>query len=101
MLRGVRWMWGVRGAGGGRREEDKRLIPSYKSDVDSNPGVILQGNPSFRWKNGAPVSERKRGRPCSTCMLPTFVSKGTCWGSPPVTRSTYLSCPYVCPVLGF
>lgn len=50
------------GGGSTGREEDKRLIPSYKSNVDSNPAVILQGNPSFRWKDGAPVSETKHGR---------------------------------------
>lgn len=50
MLRGVsmddegRWRRVGVVLGGG----DKRLIPSHKSDVDSNLGVILQGNPSFR-----------------------------------------------------
>lgn len=87
---------------GGRREEDKRLIPSYKSDVDSNPGVILQGNPAFRWKNGAPVSERK---PAFSAKLffyfPTFASEETRWRSPSVATPTSLPCPSIGRVLGF
>lgn len=45
-----------KGAGGSGWGENKRLILSHKSDVNSNPSVILWGNPSFRRKNGPPLA---------------------------------------------